>query len=287
MRAFLSALLLAAMASPLSGIDLAGADLLAPEIAAGLTRASGGKLAVDFAGSLPARIALVDGRLSAAAIFLRPGEAAPVTSSKIALAEFHFATAAAVVAVHRSNPLEQLSLEQLNNVYAREARSAALNWNDLVPSVRSELITPAVCSPDRTLVAEIFQGIVLEGRAYRSDVRQRIEPALALEMINARAGSVVLMPRVLPGQGRVLPLADGREGRSSTAYFPDENNLFNGDYPLQLPLVMYVRLDRLAALRPSLRWLFSDEAAQLMEKQGLHPAPKTIRDRFVQRLDTR
>ncbi len=267
--------------------DLGGTDILSAEIAQGLAKASEGKIAVDFGGSLPARRALIKGSLPAAALFLRPGELAPTTTSKIALAEFHFATAAVVVAVHRRNPIEQLTLEQLNNAFAKEARSSALNWNDLVPAARSELITPAVCSPDRTMVTEIFQGIVLEGRAFRPDVRQRVAPPLALEMLTGRAGSMVLMAGVPEGVGRPVPLADGREGRSTTAYLPDANNLQNGDYPLQLPLVLYVRQDFLPTFRPALRWLFSDEGAALLEKQGLHPAPKAIRERFVQRLDTR
>jgi len=85
----------------------------------------------------------------------------------------------------------------------------------------------------------------------------------------------------------VLQVADGRPGKSSTAYGPDENNVHNADYPLQVPLILYVRKDRLARLRPALSWLFSDEAAALLEKQGLYPAPKSARTRFVQRLDTR
>ena len=276
-----------ALACPAATVDLGGTDMLAPEIVQGLTKAAAGKMTVDFSGSLPARRALIAGSLPAAALFLRPGEAAPATTSKVALAEFHFATAAVVVAVHRSNPIEQLTLEQLSNAFAKEARATALNWNDLASSARSELITPAVCSPDRTLVTEIFQGIVMEGRSFRSDVRQRIEPTLAADMLTLRAGSVVLMARAPSGVGRPLPLADGREGRPTTAYLPNDTNLQNGDYPLQLPLVLYVRQDRLDGFRPALRWLFSDEAAALLERQGLHPAPKDVRVRFVQRLDTR
>ena len=127
----------------------------------------------------------------------------------------------------------------------------------------------------------------MEGRSFRSDVRQRIEPTLAADMLTLRAGSVVLMAHAPSGVGRPLPLADGREGRPTTAYLPNDTNLQNGDYPLQLPLVLYVRQDRLDGFRPALRWLFSDEAAALLERQGLHPAPKDVRVRFVQRLDTR
>ena len=82
-------------------------------------------------------------------------------------------------------------------------------------------------------------------------------------------------------RGRVLPVADGRSGRSATAYGPDENNVHNGDYPLQVPLILYIRPDKVAGLRPALRWLCSDAAAELLTNQGLTPAPAAPQSRWL------
>jgi hypothetical protein len=266
--------------------DFVGSDLLAGAVARGLDLAAG-RTTADFAGTLPGRQAFVEGRAAAAVLMMREREVAPVPAGKIGVAEFRLAAAAVVVATHGSNRAEQVTLENLANIFARDPRAPARNWNDLDPAARSELITPAVCSPPGTLVLEVFQGVVLAGQPFRADVRQRVEPPLADDLLSARAGSVVLLPRVSAGRGKVLQVADGRPGRPSTAYGPDENNIHNGDYPLQVPLVLYVRQDQLPVLAPALRWLFSDEAAALLEKQGLTPAPKAARTRFVQRLDTR
>ena len=269
-----------------SAAEFVGSDLLAGAVARGIDQAAG-KTAADFGGTLPGRQAFVDGRASAAVLMMRDREVAPVPSGKIGVAEFRLASAVVVVATHGTNRAEQITLENLANIYARDPRSPARNWNDIEPSARSEIITPAVCSPAGSLVLEIFQGIALEGQPFRADVRLRVEPDLAADLLASRAGSVTLLPRPPAGRGKVLQVADGRPGRSSTAYGPDQNNVYNGDYPLQLPLTLYVRQDRLAQLSPALRWLFSDEAAALLEKQGLFPAPKAARMRFVQRLDTR
>jgi ABC-type phosphate transport system substrate-binding protein len=217
---------------------------------------------------------------------MRDREVAP-TVSGTSVIEFRLASAVVVVATHGSNRAEQITLENLANIFARDPRAPARNWNDIDPAARSELITPAVRSPAGTMVLEIFQGIALEGQPFRADVRQRIEPALAADLLASRAGSVVLTPQPPTLRGKVLQVADGRPGRSATAYGPDEANIYNGDYPLQLPLVLYVRQDRVGQLAPALRWLLSDEAAALLAKQGLSPAPKSARTRFVQRLDTR
>lgn len=264
------------------GADIVGTDLLDGRFAAGL-RAAAGQDAADFAGTLPARRAFVDGRGAAAILMVRPGETAPVAGAR----EFRLASAVVVVATHGSNRMEQISFEQLANAYARDARAPARNWNDLDPAARSELMTPALTSPPGTMVLEIFQGLVLEGQPFRPDVRLRVEPSLASDLLAARAGSIVLLPKFPAARGRVLPVADGRPGRSATAYGPDETNVHNGDYPLQVPLILYVRPDKVAALRPALRWLCSDAAAALLSEQGLTPAPAAARTAFLQRLDTR
>ena len=262
--------------------DVVGTDLLDGRFAAGLRSAVGQEVA-DFAGTLPARRAFKEGRAAAAILMVRPGEASPLPGAR----EFRLASAVVVVATHGSNRMEQISFEQLANAYARDARAPARNWNDLDPLARSELMTPALSSPAGTLVLEIFQGLVLDGQPFRPDVRLRVEPMLAADLLASRAGSIVLLPRPPATRGRVIPVADGRPGRSATAYGPDENNVHNGDYPLQVPLVLYVRPEKEAALRPALRWLCSEAAAGLLSEQGLTPAPAAARAAFLQRLDTR
>lgn len=280
----LLALLLSCVA--LRAADIVGSDLLTGAVARGLESAVGNS-AADFGGTLPGRQAFIDGRASVAILLVRDREVAPVPPGKIGVVEFRLASAVVVVATHGSNRAESITLENLANVFARDPRAAARNWNDLDPAARSELITPAVCSPAGSMVLEIFQGLSLQGQPFRSDVRLRIEPDLAADLLASRAGSVILIPRPPSGRGKVLQVADGRPGKSTTAYGPDETNVHNGDYPLQVPLILYVRQDRLPQLTPALRWLVSDEAASLLEKQGLTPAPKAARTRFVQRLDTR
>lgn len=271
---------------PGSGADIVGTDLLSGAFAAAMHQAAP-QVSVDFAGSFPAKRALIDGRAGAAVLCRRPGDKVPVLNGAEPALEFHFASAAVLVAVHSSNKVEALTLAQLSNAFAKEARSAALNWNDLLPAARSELITPAICSPEGTLVLEIFQGIALEGLSFRGDIRQRVPAQLAEDIVGARAGALILVPFAPMAPARTVPIADGRLGRSTTAYSADETNLYTGDYPLQLPLIVYVRPEKLAALRPALKWLLSDEAAGALRLQGLHPAPLAVRSRLAQRLDTR
>lgn len=279
-------LLLLGSAGTLCAAEIVGTDLLAGGVSAAMARALGREWA-DFAGSLPGRQAFTEGRAGGVVLLLREGELPPVRAAEGPAESFRVGAAVVVVATHPANPILQLTRENLANAFAKDARAPARNWNDLDAQARSELITPAVCSPPGTLSLEIFQGLVLDGQPFRLDVRQRIEPDLAADLLASRAGTVVLLARPPEGRGRLIPIADGRAGKSATAYLPEAENVHNGDYPLQLPLVLFVAPKQVAALRPALRWLFSDEAAALLEKQGLYPAPPAARQRALQRLDSR
>lgn len=278
--------LLVLLPALLPAADIVGSDLVANAFTAGVERSSGGRMKADFAGTLPARKFLAAGRAGAAILVRRPGDAEPEVPAGRKLVSYSLANAAAVVVVHKSNKVEQVSLAELSGIFAKEARVNIINWNDL-PGGVSELITPAVTSPEGSFVRELFLGVVMEGQTFRSDVRLNIPLDLGTELVASRTSAIQLMPYAPASAGRALQVSDGRPGKSSTAYSPDENNIFNGDYPLRLPLVLYVFEDRQAELRPALRWMLSDEAAELLRKQGLHPAPKLIRDRLAQRLDTR
>jgi len=284
MKFFLTTLWLGAV-WPLLAADIVGSDLLNKPLTAGLAK-SVPSLKIDLAGSLPARRQLQTNEASLALMFVREDEKPPQGEK---LQSVLYAHAAIVVMVHRSNTaVYQMNFASLAGVFGKEARMRVVNWNDLPDVTRSELILPGLYSPEGSYVRELFQGLVLEGQPFQNEPRWTLNASTVKETLAARAGCLVLAPAVLdPTLGKALNVSDGRPGKSTTPYSPDEMNIYNGDYPLRLPLYIYYRTDQLPALRPALLWLFSDEAAGLLQAQGLHPAPKVIRDRFAQRLDSR
>ena len=96
-----------------------------------------------------------------------------------------------------------------------------------------------------------------------------------------------LLPYPSAGEAKLLQVSDGRPGRSLTAYTPTEMNIYNGDYPLSLPITLYIRKDQLAAYAPLVRWVLSEEVAVKLRERGLSPTPPALRSRLLQRLDTR
>jgi hypothetical protein len=123
---------------------------------------------------------------------------------------------------------------------------------------------------------------------FRQEVNMVMDWAPVGQSLATRPATLVLAPALPVGsEGRLLQVADGRPGKATTAYSPDEMNIYNGDYPLRLPLYLYVRTDKQMAHKDALKWLFSEAAAEQIRALGLYPAPKAIRERLAQRLDSR
>lgn len=284
-------LLLCLLATLAHATEIAGTDALAEVLAPVLAEraaAAGEKYAAHFDGSLPARESVRDGSADLAILLMRESDIVDKAADGTAIRRFPLGDAAAYVYVHPSNPLREVDLPTLANIFGSGQRGDYKFWSD-VPGVNlPEPVLTFTYVPGRHIAQAIFQGVALGGRAFKPGVRQRIDLALAQESISGRTNAILVSATLLPPKiGKLLQVADGREGRSATAYAPDEANIFNGDYPLRLPLVLCVREDRIAAQARTIRWLLSDDAAAKIRQAGMIPAPKSIRDRLAQRLDSK
>ena len=271
--------------------NVGGTDALADSLAPALFRhlaADGSKHEVSFRGTLPALEALDKGTIDVAVVLLRDNQAPEKTADGAKLRRIPIGAVAAYVYVHNTMPLREVSLGTLAGIYGTGQAVDYKFWSDLPGLSRSEPILPLTTGAQDHPSSTLFHGIALGGRPFRGTVRLRVDDALARETLVSRTNAILVADRPLPeGLGRLLPVADGREGRSSTAYLPDESNIYNADYPLRLPLVVCVREDRVAAQRAALDWLLSDEAASQLRKANFIPAPKVIRDRLAQMLDSK
>ena len=276
-------LLFLCLASRLPAIEIAGSDIL-KETLENIEKLPGAPKA-SFNGTMPARRALLEDRASIGILFLKENEEDPKPAKGSLFNRYLLANAAAALIVHKENQLTQINLEGLKGIFSKSARYPATNWNDLPGASQSEIISPIIYSPPNSFVQEFFMGLVMNGDEFRTNVKQRLEYITIQENIESRFGAAVIMPVQIPTAGRVMAIADGRSGRSSVAYLPNEMNIYNGDYPLRLPLYIYVRSDKEKELGKILTWLLSDEVAERIAVQGLYPAPKAIRARLSQRLD--
>ena len=81
---------------------------------------------------------------------------------------------------------------------------------------------------------------------------------------------------------KIVPVASDKD---EPAYSPTPENLHSGDYPLSLPLRIVFRRESAHALRPLLRYLFSDEFASRLEPAGVVPLAPAARQQQFNALD--
>ncbi len=267
--------------------DIVGSDLLKTALTEGLRQAAP-QATVDLAGSLPGRRALADGRASVGLLFLKEGEAEPSAPAGQSFQRYLLANAAVVVAVHKTNAQPQVSFADLTSLLAKDPKVYYVNWNDLAGGNQSDTILTYLYAPHGAFTRELLQGVVLAGQPYRPEVNWVMDWSPVGQSLANRPATLAFAPALPAGsEGRVLQVSDGRPGKSKTAYAPEEMNIYSGDYPLRLPLYLYVRSDRQVTHKDALKWLFSEAAAEKIRAAGLYPAPKAIRERLAQRLDTR
>lgn len=289
MRSFAALLLLAA--APAAAINVGGTDSLAPTLGVAIERhlaADGRKHKVDFRGSLPALEAIDAGELDVALLLVPDGQELARTPGGKALRRFPLGAAAAYVYVHSTLDLKEIDLATLAAIFGAGQKDDYRFWSD-VPGIRfQEPIVPFTSSDESHPGTTLFNGIALAGRAYRPNVRLRVAPDKARDLLMAGTNTILVSASPMPeGVGRLLRVADGRAGRSKTAYYPDDANVYNGDYPLRLPLVLCVPEEKVAANREFLAWLLSDVVASELRKAQFIPSPAPIRERLAQRLDSK
>ncbi|MFN7341656.1 MAG: PstS family phosphate ABC transporter substrate-binding protein [Opitutia bacterium] len=286
----LLSILLLAVAPCLRAATVAGSDALAETLGTAVQRhlaADGGKHTVAFRGTLPALEGLDNGTVDVALVILRESQQVDKTSDGKPIRRITLGAVAAYVYAHPSLPVQEVSLGTLAAIFGVGQAADYKFWSDVPGVTFPEPILPFTTGAQEHPSSTLFHGIALGGRPFRSTVRLRVDPAFARDTLASRTNAIVVADQPMPeGVGRLLRVADRREGRSSTGYFPDENNIYNADYPLRLPLVLCVREDRLASQRELVRWLLSDEAASHLRRANFVPAPKLIRERLAQRLDS-
>ncbi len=289
MRTLLFLALLAA--APLGATNVAGTDSLAATLGAELGRhfeSEGRKHRIDFRGTLPALEALDSGRADIAIVLQRDGQELDRLPSGKRLRAFPLGAVAAYVYVHPALDLREVDLATLAGIFGAGQKADFKFWSD-VPGVGfQEPIVPVTSGDETHPSTTLFNGIALSGRPYRSNVRLRLPAEQAAELLAARTNAILVSSSPMPeGVGRLLRVSDGREGRSRTAYSPDDTNIYNGDYPLRLPVVLCVPEERLAANKDTVAWLLSDVAASALRRASFVPTPAPIRERLTQRLDSK
>ena len=163
--------------------------------------------------------------------------------------------------VNESNPIQELSLSQLKNIYT----GAITNWQELGGS-NQRIILYGRDNSSGTYV--YFRDNVLKGNDYSSTMQSL--PGTAA-IVNAVAKDKFGIGYGGAAYGKGIREVKIRKDDASPAYAPTEENVKNGNYPISRYLYMYVKSRPTGALKEYIDWILSPEGQQIVSKVGYYP----------------
>jgi phosphate transport system substrate-binding protein len=207
---------------------------------------------------------------------IEPDEAARAAAAGGEPQEYIVGFDALAVYVHRNNPLEETSLEQLADIYGE--RGSTTSWTQL------GIHTP-MCQDNE---------IILVSRQSNSGTFHYFREALLGEREDMRLGTIDLhgskdvveivgrTPCALGYSGMGYATRDVKMLRVSRktgepTYAPDVQNTLSGAYPIARPLYLYTHGKPKENTRKYIRWVLSDAGQKIVEETGYVPIPEKKR----------
>jgi phosphate transport system substrate-binding protein len=163
--------------------------------------------------------------------------------------------------VNESNPVQELSLDQIKKIYTGETQ----NWKD-VGGPDAKIILYGRENSSGTYV--YFKDNVLGGADF-SPMTQTMPGTAAV--VNAVAKDKYGIGYGGAAYGKGIKYAKVKKDAKSTAYEPTEANVKSGLYPISRYLYMYTRNRPTGPLKEYVDWILSSEGQEIVAKVGYFP----------------
>lgn len=183
--------------------------------------------------------------------------------------EYRVALDGIMIFVHESNPVKELSLEQLQRIFTGKAR----NWKEFGgPDGRINLYSRENSSG----TYEFFKEHVLLGRDFAASAQTMpgtagVVAAVAKDRLGIGYGGA--------GYGAGAKHLAVKKDENSPAIDPNEETVVKGIYPIWRYLYIYVNpaLDK-GPVSAYIRWIRSDDGQKVVKDVGFFPLPPNQRD---------
>jgi len=192
--------------------------------------------------------------------------------------EIPVASDAVAVYVNRQNPIQGLTMEQVDAIFSRDRKRGGqeeiTTWGQLgLGDEWAQQPIHRYGQDPRSGTRAFFIQEALQGGEMRADVREESGPAseilsLSRDVLGIGYAGVGFQASTV----RILPLAE-RTGAAFIA--PSSESAVNGTYPLGRPLYLYVKKDPKTELDPAtlefLKFVNSREGQTMVAKVGAYP----------------
>jgi ABC-type phosphate transport system substrate-binding protein len=207
----------------------------------------------------------------------------PPTAGFLALP---FAFEVTRVVVNEASPVQELTLTQLQSVFAQASGAASdTTWGVIggQGSWQTRQITLHAVRDRDHLNLELFRSIVMGSREMKVKVQFWGSPDDMIAAIAEDNTAMGLLPvEENHPQVRSLFLAMNED---SQAYNATPQSVYYGDYPLRLAFYVVANPSRGPAVSEIVRFLYSPEVSELLQANGYQPVPETERRQYQMDLD--
>jgi phosphate transport system substrate-binding protein len=182
--------------------------------------------------------------------------------------EFVMGYDALAIYVHKNNPLDQITEEQLAEIYAEGGRTT--KWSQLgvkVPGRASDEII-RVSRQSSSGTYELFRERVLKNRDFKLGSRDMNGSKEVVDLVGSTPGAIGYsgMGYATPSVKMLKVAAAGQQ-----AYAPTAENTFNKRYPLARSLLTYTLGEPQGAIKKYMDWQRSEAGQKIVEKTGFVP----------------
>ncbi len=184
--------------------------------------------------------------------------------------EYRVALDGLSVYVHQDNPIEELSLEQLEAIYTGKIR----NWKELGgPDAPIILYS----RENNSGTYEFFKEHVLQGKDFAAHAQTMPGTAAVLQAVSRARHGIGYGGAAYGVGAKHLRI---RKTANDPAVEPNEENVVKGTYPISRYLYIYVNpaLDK-GPVADYLKWIRSDAGQAVVKDVGYYPLPPELRSR--------
>jgi phosphate transport system substrate-binding protein len=180
---------------------------------------------------------------------------------------------ALAVYVHKGNPLEEIGLDQLAEIYGEGGKIT--KWSQLgvsMPRGADEIIRVSRQSNSGTYY--YFREVILgKGRDFKLGSRDMQGSKDVVELVSNTPGAIGYSGMgYATSEVKTLRLARKAGDKS---FAPTVENTLNHTYPIARPLFMYTLGQPSGPVKKYIDWVLSDTGQKIVTQSGYVPLPKT------------
>ena len=188
--------------------------------------------------------------------------------------EFVMGHDALAIYVHKDNPLDQITEEQLAGIYAEGGKTT--RWSQLGVQVPGRATDEIICISRQSSSGsyELFRERVLKNRDFKLGSRDMNGSKEVVDLVGSTPGSIGYS-----GMGYATPSVKMLRVAASAgqqAYAPTAENTLSKRYPIARSLLTYTLGEPEGVLKNYIDWQRSEAGQKIVEESGFVPLASTL-----------